>query len=129
VFETEKTISGRGAGVPVISKEFGVAIMVSDGKKAAKWYGDKLGFETAVEGHWVAAWPKGAKWKLHLCEGELEPGNTGIGFYSDDLKKTVADLKKKGVKFAKDYTKTKWGEIAMLEDPDGNVIWISAGSP
>ena len=79
--------------------------------------------------HWVTAWPKGAMWKLHLCEGELEPGNTGIGFYSDDLKGTVADLKNKGVKFAMDYTKTEWGELAQLEDPDGNVISILPGGP
>jgi catechol 2,3-dioxygenase-like lactoylglutathione lyase family enzyme len=103
--------------------------MVSDAKKSAKWYGEKLGFETSEEGHWVTAGPKGADWKLHLCEGKLEPGNTGISFYAKDVKGTAADLKKKGVKFAKDYTKTEWGETAMLEDPDGNVIWISKGSP
>jgi len=113
----------------MISKEFTVAVMVSDGKKSAKWYAEKLGFQTSVEGHWITAWQKGANWKLHLCEGELEPGNTGIGFYSDDIKKTVADLKKKGVKLAQDYTKTKWGENAQIEDPDGNMLWISAGGP
>ena len=92
----------------MISKEVSVAVMVSDGKKSAAWYKEKLGFETSIEDHWVTASPKGVKWKMHLCEGELEPGNTGIGFYSDDLKKTVADLNKKGVKFAMDYTKTEW---------------------
>ena len=116
-------------GPDMISKDFTIAVVVSDGKKAAKWYSEKLGFETSVEGHWVLAWPKGAGWKLHLCEGELEPGNTGISFYTDDVKGTVADLKKKGVKFARDYTKTKWGENAMVEDPDGNVLWITAGEP
>jgi len=79
----------------MISKEFSVAVMVSDAKKSAAWYKGKLGFETSTEGHWVTAWPKGAKWKLHLCEGKLEPGNTGIGLYSDDLKATVADLKRR----------------------------------
>jgi uncharacterized glyoxalase superfamily protein PhnB len=114
----------------MISKEFSVAVMVSDGKKSAAWYKEKLGFEISTEeDHWVTAWPKGAIWKLHLCEGKLEPGNTGIGLYSDDLKNTVANLKKKGVKFATDYTKTEWGEIAQLKDPDGNIIWISAGGP
>lgn len=43
------------------SKAFSVAVMVSDGKKSAKWYKEKLGFETSVDGHWVTAWPKGAK--------------------------------------------------------------------
>jgi catechol 2,3-dioxygenase-like lactoylglutathione lyase family enzyme len=114
----------------MLSKEFSVAVMVSDAKKSAAWYEEKLGFETSTEeGHWVTAWPKGAKWKLHLCEGKLEPGETGIGLYSEDVKKIVADLKKKGVKFATDYTKTEWGEIARFKDPDGNIIWISKGSP
>ncbi len=113
----------------MLSKGFSVAVMVSDGKKSAAWYKEKLGFETSVEGHWVTAWPRGAPWKLHLCEGELEPGLTGIGFYTDDVKKTVEELKKKGVTFAKGYTKSEWGEDAQLSDPDGNIIWISKGEP
>ncbi len=114
----------------MISKEFSIAVVVSDAKKSAAWYREKLGFETSTdEGHWVTTWANGANWKIHLCEGTLEPGNTGIALYSDDVKKTVGDLKKKGVKFAMDYTKTQWGESAQVEDPDGNIIWISAGGP
>lgn len=113
----------------MFSKSFSVAVMVSDGKKSAKWYKEKLGFETSTEiEHWVTAWPKGASWKLHLCKGKLEPGNTGIGFYTDDVEKVVAALKKKGVKFSMDYTKTEWGEMAQFDDPDGNVFWISKGT-
>jgi hypothetical protein len=41
----------------------------------------------------------------------------------------VRDLKKKGMKFATDYTKTVWGEMARFEDPDGNIVWISDGTP
>ena len=114
----------------MLSKSFSVAVMVSDGKKSAKWYKEKLGLEVSTEmEHWVTAWQKGASWKLHLCEGDLEPGNTGVSFYSDDVKKTVSDLKKKGVKFSQDYTKSEWGENAMFDDPDGNSFWISAGEP
>jgi lactoylglutathione lyase len=114
----------------MLSDNFSVAVMVSDAKKSAEWYKEKLGFETSEEGHWVTAWVQGAKWKLHLCKGkELEPGNTGICFYSDEVEKTVQDLKSKGVKFSRDYTKTDYGETAMFEDPDGNVFWISNGSP
>lgn len=113
----------------MFSKSFSVAVTVSDAKKAAKWYKQTLGFNVSTEDeHWVTAWPKGASWKFHLCETKLEPGNTGICFYSDDVKKTVDGLKKKGVKFSKDYTKTEWGESAMFDDPDGNVFWISNGT-
>jgi predicted enzyme related to lactoylglutathione lyase len=122
----------KGRAFPLscmISKGFSVAVMVSDAKKSAKWYKEKLGFSTSVEEHWVTAWPKGAAWKLHLCEGELEPGNTGIGLYAEDLEKTISALKKKGVKFSQDHAKTEWGELNMFDDPDGNVFWISQGGP
>ncbi len=113
----------------MFSKGFSVAVTVSDAKKAARWYRDKLGLEVSEEDHWVTARVKGSESKLHLCETDLEPGNTGICFYSDDVKAEVAALKKKGVKFSKDYTKTEWGETAMFDDADGNVFWISNDGP
>jgi len=110
----------------MISKLLTVAVMVSNAKESAKWYKEKLGFETSNEDdHWVVAWPKGADWMLHLCEGDLEPGNTGIGFYSDDVEKTVAYLKRKGVEFDQDYIRADWGGNAGFKDLDGNVIWIA----
>ena len=109
----------------MVSKLLTVAVMVSDAKKSAKWYKEKLGFGISNEDdHWVIARFKGTDWMLHLCEGELEPGNTGIGFYSEDVEKSVADLKKRGVKFDQDYVKADWGGNASFKDPDGNVIWI-----
>ena len=106
-----------------------MAVTVSDAKKAMKWYKETLGMEVSEEDHWVTAWVKGAEWKLHLCETDLEPGNTGICFYSDDVKGVAESLKKKGVKFSKKYEKTQWGESAMFDDPDGNVFWISNDGP
>ena len=108
----------------MFTTNFSVAVTVSDGKKAAAWYKEKLGMEVSAEEHWVTAGAKGASWRLHLCETDLDPGNTGIAFYTDDVKKAVSDLKKKGVKFTKDS-----GESAMFEDPDGNVFWIMKGGP
>jgi catechol 2,3-dioxygenase-like lactoylglutathione lyase family enzyme len=113
----------------MISKSFSVAVVVSDPKKSAKWYRAKLGLATSVEGHWVTVWQKGTTWKIHLCEGKPEPGNTGIAFYTDNVEKLVASLKKKDVKFSVDYTKTDWGENAQFDDPDGNVFWLIKGSP
>lgn len=113
----------------MITKDVSIAVMVSDAKKSAKWYADKLGFETSIDDHWVTASPKGANWKLHLCEGDLEPGNTGIAVYTEDLKGTLAEFKKKGAKISMPYTKTQWGEMGQVEDLDGNQIWVFPGSP
>lgn len=108
----------------MINKNVSVAVMVSDAKKSVQWYKEKLGFNSSVQEHWVTVWPKGAAWKLHLCQGKLEPGNTGIAFYCDNLAKTVKQLKDKNVKFSKDVTKEDWGTYAMIEDLDGNVFWL-----
>jgi predicted enzyme related to lactoylglutathione lyase len=113
----------------MIEKPFSVAVVVTEPIKAAKWYAEKLGFETSVKGHWVTAWPTGSQWKLHLCQGKPEPGNTGIAFYSQDVEKSAAELKKKGVKFSMDVTKRGTSSTAMFEDPDGNVFWLKQGEP
>jgi lactoylglutathione lyase len=107
------------------------AIVVRDEKKAKEWYRDKLGFEVkSDEDHWVTVAPRGARGgpQLHLCKTKpLEPGNTGIAFYVDDLDKTYAELTKKGVKFAKKPVDEGWGRYAMLKDPDGNEFWLFKG--
>ncbi len=107
--------------------EFGsVAIVVSDGKKSAQWFKDKLGFEVrSQEGHWVTVAPKGADTVIHLCEGDtLEPGNTGFAFYVKDAAKEEANLRKKGVTFPSPVKKEPWGIVGAFADPDGNEFWL-----
>ncbi|MGQ0796491.1 MAG: VOC family protein [Methanobacteriota archaeon] len=103
-----------------------IAIVVSDGKKAARWYEDKLGLEVRDrQGHWVTVSSKDASVVVHLCEGdELEPGNTGICFLAKDVAKEQKTLEAKGVKFTQPATKEDWGTSAMFSDPDGNEFWI-----
>lgn len=103
-----------------------VAVVVSDGKKSAQWYKEKLGFEVRdSEGHWITVAPKGSDLVIHLCEGDkLEPGNSGFGFYAKDVTKEEADLRKKGVKFTSPTKKESWGTYAMFADPDGNEFWL-----
>jgi catechol 2,3-dioxygenase-like lactoylglutathione lyase family enzyme len=104
-----------------------VAVVVSDAKKSAKWYHEKLGFEFEdAEGHWVTVAPKGSNIAIHLCEGdELEPGNTGFGFVSKDVAKEQKELEAKGVKFTVPTKKESWGTYAMFADLDGNEFWIN----
>lgn len=114
----------------MFSNRLSIAVMVSNARKSAKWYKEMLGFNASTENrYWVTVWPKGSRAKLHLCEGRLEPGNSGIALYCKDVKKSAATLKKKGVKFIKDVKVEPWGTQAMIRDPDGNGLWLLEGSP
>jgi predicted enzyme related to lactoylglutathione lyase len=116
----------------MIGTRMSMALMTKDAKKSAKWYKEKLGFQASVEGHWVTVWPKGAGWKVHLCEGEasdMEPGNSGVALYVKDLEREYKRLKAKGVKFAMPVTTKPWGTFALLKDLDGNELWLYPGGP
>ena len=102
----------------MLSKSFCAALMVTDAKKSARWYKEKLGFATEGPGHWITVWPKGSNAKLHLCEGKLEPGNTGISLYCESVEKTAARLEKKGFRFATPVTNEEWGTFTMIADSD-----------
>jgi len=104
-----------------------IAIVVSDAKKSARWYQDRLGLGIrSKEGHWITVASKDSGVVLHLCEGfyPLEPGNTGICFLAKDVAKEQKALEAKGVKFTQPTTKEDWGTSAMFADPDGNEYWI-----
>jgi catechol 2,3-dioxygenase-like lactoylglutathione lyase family enzyme len=118
----------------VLTEVASVPVLVSDAKKTAAWYKEKLGFEVGADGHWVTVRPRGSKLLIHLCEkcrewGDDRPGGTtGIGFYADDLQRTYDELRAKGVKFKIEPTAGKSRTYALFEDPDGNEFWIW-GSP
>ena len=112
----------------MVSKEFSIAVMVSDPKKSAKWFEDNLGFKSSAEGHWVLVWPEGSSTKIHLCEGKPDPGNTGIAFYAKDAAAIAERFKGSGVRMAKEFKKTQWGTNGMFADPDGNEYWLMEGT-
>jgi len=110
----------------MIKSVMDVAIVVSDGKKSAQWYKEKLGLDIRDnEGHWITVAPKDSSILLHLCEHKpLEQGNTGIAFSVDDLDRTYNEMSSKGVEFTAKPTKAEWGTYAMFKDPDGNEFWL-----
>jgi len=112
----------------MVSSKFSVAVAVSNGKKSEKWFKEKAGFKTSAHGHWVLVWPEGATTKIHLCEGEPEPGNTGIAFYVKNAAKFAEEMKAKGVKFTQPVKKEDWGVNGMFADPDGNEYWLIQGT-
>lgn len=106
-----------------------VAVVVSDENKAKEWYRDKLGFEVQDDQpNWIVVGPPGSSSGIHLCAGfPLEPGNTGILFFVDDIEDTCKDLKQRGVEFTRELGASEWDEnikYAMFKDPDGNEFWL-----
>ncbi len=106
-----------------------IAVMVSDEDKAKEWYKKKLNFEVmSNEPHWIVVGPKGSSTGIHLCpDAELEPGNQGIVLKADNAETTCKDLKKNGVEFVRELSKSEWDEdmsYAIFKDPDGNEFML-----
>ncbi|MGI0129932.1 MAG: VOC family protein [Thermoplasmata archaeon] len=106
-----------------------VAVVVSNAKAAAKWWKESVGFSTYTipgSGHAVLVAPPGERLILHLCEGfeAVDPGNTGIGFVTDEIDRMVHRMTEAGVTFPEPLSREKWGGMAKFADPDGNVFWL-----
>jgi catechol 2,3-dioxygenase-like lactoylglutathione lyase family enzyme len=109
-----------------------IQIFVSDTKRAEKWYREVLGMELVKRyptfkcvlmkfgniefdiGTPIPGWGNG--WDTVKIGGR-----TPIFFETDDIRKTVQALKRRGVKFTEELSKRPWGEYkAVFADPDGN---------
>jgi len=117
-----------------------VEIYVKDLKAARAFYTKKIGLKMrtsmpkwgylalgATKGGEDAAltpWQPVPEWGQEMYESRLKMigGITGIGFLTNDLKGTVADLKKKGVKADVDGED---GTFGRFTDPDGNVLFLA----
>lgn len=102
-----------------------VAVVVRDAKASAQWW-RKLGFEVRDDaGHWVTVAPPGANVVLHLCQGPPpEQGNTGIGFFVDDVAEVEKAWTAKGVTFSVPRKAGEASVQARFLDPDGNEYWL-----
>jgi catechol 2,3-dioxygenase-like lactoylglutathione lyase family enzyme len=110
------------------------AVSVTDAKKTARWWEEKLGFRTHTvgppDGHAIMVAPPGERFLIHLCEGfeGVEPGNTGIAFVTDEIEKQVRSMEAAGVQFPEPLKIESWGGGAKFADPDGNVFWLIGAS-
>ena len=120
-----------------------VSIFVADPVKAFEYYTEVLGFEEVMfspESYIaIVKSPLTAEGPMILLE-PTEPGGIEIArkykkelysmgipvitFSSDDIYKTVDELKGKGVVFKKDPVKTDYGIEAVFDDSNGNFIQL-----
>jgi catechol 2,3-dioxygenase-like lactoylglutathione lyase family enzyme len=119
-----------------------VAVVVSDRRKALRWYRDVLGLpityigplESSIDpnvqgtienpGHWIEIGSSRPLTRVHLCELSdhiTEPGPTGITFLTDNIQNDYDRLRSMGVRFLYPPRKMDWGEwLCEFADPDGN---------
>lgn len=119
------------------------SIFVDDTNKAFAFYTKVLGFvekmhmpeaELAIvvspeeqEGTALLLEPNSNPIARTYQEGLFKAGLPTIVFGVDDVKQEYERLKKLGVIFRKDPTKTEWGILAVLEDTCGNLIQLHQG--
>jgi catechol 2,3-dioxygenase-like lactoylglutathione lyase family enzyme len=89
---------------------------------------DKLGFPaTDVGGGWLIFDLPEADMGCHPVdkdEGGPPSGTAHISFYCDDLKKTVAELRARGVEFTDDIQDVSYGRITHFKMPGGFAVQL-----
>ncbi len=113
--------------LPMTPSLYSVAIFVSDIDRAVAFYHETLGLPLRSRGSFGA----------ELCEGDSRIGvhpaahaeakgmvgrHTGITLHVPDLLHHCGVLHDRGVRFVAEPTQQAWGIMAMVADPDGNVL-------
>lgn len=113
-----------------------VTVPVRDQEKALDFFVNKLGFKVATD----QAMGPGQRWIELKIAGSptmivpfTPPGHEDrigsfvpLSFQCDNVEKTAAELKAKGVQFKQDPKTEPWGTSAIFLDPDGNQYVIGS---
>jgi len=95
----------------------------SRAKQLREFFRDKLGFSfTDVGGGWLIFDLPEADMGCHPADpahADSKTGTHAISFYCDDIAKTVAGLKKKGVKFEGPVRDEGYGLVTFFKVPGG----------
>ena len=113
-----------------------IQIFVLDINKAKKRYSKIIGMKLIEEnkelkylimnlgGVYFCIETPNPKWGLGWNRAKIG-GRSSIIFETKNIKKTVNELKKKGVAFVEEISRRPWGEYkAVFVDPDGNELNI-----
>lgn len=112
-----------------------IAVFVTDLGRAREFYCDTLGLPVSRQG----------TFGLELLDGDVHLGihpavhpdaralvgrHTGITFFVPDLLHVCGELHEKGVRFVNEPTRMPFGIMAMIADPDGNILalWEDTGA-
>jgi lactoylglutathione lyase len=106
---------------------YSVAIFVSDLARATEFYRDSLGLPVTKQGSFGAEFFEdgtriGVHPAVHPDAKALVGRHTGITLYVSGLLHYCGELHDRGVRFITEPTQQAWGVMAMVADPDGNVL-------
>lgn len=115
-----------------------VSVYVEDQAKAKAFWVEQAGFRLEREipmgpdGFWMEVAPPGGGTKLVLYPRhymkDWERMQPSIMFECEDIGKTYAAMKEKGVTFLGEPKAMKWGVFAQFVDPDGYVHFLKERS-
>jgi lactoylglutathione lyase len=106
---------------------YSVAIFVHDIDRAVEFYRDTLGLPMTKHGSFGAEFLEGDTHvgvhpAVHPQAKALVGRHTGITLFVPDLLHYCGVLHDRGVRFLTEPTQQAWGIMAMISDPDGNVL-------
>jgi len=106
---------------------YSIAIFVHDIGRAIEFYRDKLVLPLAKQGSFGAEFfgdgtRIGVHPAVHADARALVGRDTGITLHVPDLLHYCGELHDRGVRFVTEPTQQAWGIMAMVADPDGNVL-------
>ena len=106
---------------------YSVAVFVTDIERAVDFYRDALGLPMTKHGSFGAEFLEGETHlgihpAVHSEAKALVGRHTGITLYVPDLLHYCGELHDRRVRFITEPTQQSWGIMAMVADPDGNVI-------
>jgi predicted enzyme related to lactoylglutathione lyase len=104
-----------------------IAIFVHDLDRAKTFYRDTLGLPVGKEGSFgLELFAEPTHLSIHPAvhpDAKAMVGrHTGITLYVSGLLHFCGDLHAKGVAFVTEPTQMAWGVMAMIADPEGNVL-------
>jgi lactoylglutathione lyase len=113
---------------------YSIAIFVNDIARAVDFYRDKLGLPMTKHGSFGAEFLDGETHlgvhpAVHPEAKSLVGRHTGITLFVPDLLHYCGVLHDRGVRFTTEPTQQSWGIMAMVADPDGNVLALWEDKP
>ena len=111
----------------MIRSLYSIASFVTDIERAITFYRDTLGLTLTKRGSFGAEFLEdephlGVHPANHPNAKKLVGRETGLTFHVPDLLHFCGILHDRGVRFVTEPTRHSWGVMAMIADPDGNIM-------